>query len=115
MPDGDPRIIGKDTKLYTSLEEANKEYLAVCESWYKLAAEAALSTNKISHWMKEPPMLIELAPTVLSPKTKDCFDQIKKAYVQYLDASETIKKDMKQLITQAEDNYKNTIGDVLGA
>jgi hypothetical protein len=117
VDDGNSYIIGNNNKLYTSLEEANKKYLEICVLWYMTAAKEAVDDNKIKKWMKEPPMLMQLNPTVLSPKANVnfdvYFDQIKQAFLQFSDKSEKIKTDTDTFTTQAEYAYKNAIETIL--
>ena len=100
--------------LYTSLEDAQKDYLELCEKWYPAAAWEAIKDNKIKHWMKEPPMLVQLNNiTVLSPTSDNYFDEIKDAYKTYSEKTDSIDNDMGSFKKQAHADFKNSLDKAL--
>lgn len=99
----------KHSKLYTDLEEAQREYLLICEQWYRLVMHELQSNPIPKQWMKEPPMLVELTPRVLSPTRDNTLETIIEAYKQYKRAADTLTTTYKIETEEARKVFKEVL------
>lgn len=112
-------LIGPGQRFYSSLEEAKKVYMDVCEYSYKNSALEIDTSGGKKHWFTNVPRLIKVDATVLSPKQEDPLTEFTNSelYRSYREAAIKIKKQEelnKKILREKEGLIKEAAQQLFG-